>query len=78
MGGVVGEGMCVPKSVWGRVGPVGGSCPRMGGFEGTYVGGRLVAAGQSISKNLCVWLTHAGRDGFSDSDGVAVGRYVRR
>ena len=52
MGGVVGEGMCVPKSVWGRVGPVGGSCPRMGGFEGTYVGGRLVAAGQSISKKF--------------------------
>ena len=52
LGRIARKGLCVPKSVGGRVGPDGGSCPRMGGFGGTYVGGRLVAAGQSISKKF--------------------------
>ena len=56
----------------------GGVAPEWVGLrERTLVVGWWPLASR-FRKNSCVRLTHAGRDGFSDSDGVAVGRYVRR
>ena len=70
-GGIVCPQKCVGKGWSGR-----GSCPRMGGFEGTYVGGWLVAAGQSISKKF-VRLADARRTRWFFRFGRGCGRTVR-